>query len=449
MDTISVIIRTRNEERWIKHCLTMVYRQDYPNFEVIIVDNMSTDGTLSIIKRFPVDKIIPLKEFKPGHAINTGIRSSKGSYIACLSAHCIPYAEDWLSCLYKSFTDKKIAGVYGRQIPVCFSEPSDKRDLLNLFGLDRRIQIKDYFFHNANSMFRQDVWEKSPFDEDASNIEDRIWGKTVISEGYNLVYEPEAVVYHYHGVHQNNDPDRIKGVVSIIEKVDEKSLNGLPDPMKPENCNVAMIIPILGNIVKIGCHDILAQLIENGEKSKYVQSIYLFSELSEIEKIAMEKGVSYIKRPPELVSKEKSIVDVLQYALQTIESSGNFPDIVLFTDYLYPFRPEGLFEDIINDLQYKGCDTVFPGYIDYHNYWVDSDSEGYVQINPNLKPREHKSPIYRALYGLGCASTASVIRSGRLIGETIGIIPIDDPQFTIKADDKKARHLLNIFFEKE
>ena len=44
MNKISIIVRTKNEERWIGHCLKAIYEQDYPSFEVILVDNNSTDN---------------------------------------------------------------------------------------------------------------------------------------------------------------------------------------------------------------------------------------------------------------------------------------------------------------------------------------------------------------------------------------------------------------------
>jgi GT2 family glycosyltransferase len=84
-----------------------------------------------------------------------------------------------------------------------------------IFGNDKRIQIKDYFFHNANSIFRKNVWDKHKFDEKLTNIEDRVWGKKVIEEGYNLVYEPLAEVFHYHGLHQSNNKKRPLWVLSM------------------------------------------------------------------------------------------------------------------------------------------------------------------------------------------------------------------------------------------
>ena len=68
-----------------------------------------------------------------------------------------------------------------------FSTPSDKRDMLLLFGLDRKYQAKDSFFHNANSIIRRKVWNKISFDENVTNIEDRIWAQEVINNNYRII----------------------------------------------------------------------------------------------------------------------------------------------------------------------------------------------------------------------------------------------------------------------
>ena len=54
---------------------------------------------------------------------------------------------------------------------------------------------------------RRDIWEKIPFDPSVTNIEDRIWAGEVIKAGYKLIYEPEAAVFHYHGIHQTQSPN--------------------------------------------------------------------------------------------------------------------------------------------------------------------------------------------------------------------------------------------------
>jgi len=215
---ISVIIRSKNEEEWIRQCLYAVSKQDFVDFEIILVDNESTDKTLEIAKEFNC-KIIKIsnKEFSYGRALNQGIQASKGEYLAFLSAHCIPKNTNWLFRLLTNFEDPKVAGVYGRQEPMAHSDPRDKRDLWNTFGLERKEQTTDPFFHNANAKIRRSVWKKIPFDEKISGVEDRLWAKKVLEQGYKIIYEPSASVYHPHGINQAGDVKRCDRVVRVIE----------------------------------------------------------------------------------------------------------------------------------------------------------------------------------------------------------------------------------------
>ena len=51
MKKVSIIIRTRNEENWIKACLQAILNQNYLSFEIIIVDNGSKDRTIDVVKK--------------------------------------------------------------------------------------------------------------------------------------------------------------------------------------------------------------------------------------------------------------------------------------------------------------------------------------------------------------------------------------------------------------
>ena len=86
---ISIIVRTRNEERWIDHCLSAITTQSINDYEIILVDNNSQDRSVKIAKKY-TDNIINVTDFYPGKAINDGIRASSGKYIVVISGHCIP-----------------------------------------------------------------------------------------------------------------------------------------------------------------------------------------------------------------------------------------------------------------------------------------------------------------------------------------------------------------------
>lgn len=439
MPEISLIIRTHNEERWIRHCLQSVFNQDHTDFEVILVDNQSTDHTVQVAKRFPLAHVTFIDHYLPGLALNKGIELATGRFIVCLSAHCVPLNAQWLSALRRNFAKSNVAGVYGRQIPVAFSDPVDKRDLMIVFGLDRRVQIKDYFFHNANSMIRRDLWEKTPFDPTLTNIEDRVWGKAMIEAGYRLIYEPKATVFHHHGLHQGNDARRAQGVISIIESVeDTKIINGLPDSMHPAQCHVTVVVPVLGPVRELAGRNLLVDLIHNLQTAQYIRSIYVCSENEQAAQIAQACNVQFIQRPQALLSTDKSIEDVLKYCLETIEQNGEYPETLLYANPLYPFRPPGLWDELIRDAQFKGLDTLFPSYPDYSNTWWRQGGETFTQVGEGLMPRVRKEPLYRALYGLGCLTSSSIIRTGKLVGGRIGILPITDLLYSLRYTDQSA-----------
>jgi glycosyltransferase involved in cell wall biosynthesis len=413
MPEVSIIIRTKNEERWIGHCLSMVFKQDFKDFEVVLVDNMSTDHTVEVAKRYPLARVITVDKFRPGNALNEGIRASTGRYIVCLSAHCVPKATDWLGQLLANFAeDPMLAGVYGRQLPVSFTDPLDKRDLLIVFGQDRRVQVKDYFFHNANSMLRRDVWDVIPFDEEVTNIEDRVWGKAVTAAGYHIAYDPEAAVYHHHGLHQGNTPERAKGVVSIIERVDEDVVNELPTSLKPEHANIAAVVPVFGRIEPGSRMErLLAETVATLRQSNYVDNIYLVSHQKEL----VSSDAHWIDRSGISNVDHIGMDELLQSALGMIEARGDFPEAF--------------------DAQYKGYDTVFPGLLDYGHYWFRAEDDEFRQTDPSMKGRTERQPVLRALYGLGCVTSTALVRKGQMVGGKIGILPIELLRYTLRARD--------------
>lgn len=101
----SIIIPARNEEQNIKACLQSIAQLNYPNelFEVIVMDDFSTDATVATAQQFPFVKVLELKtllnekinSYKK-KAIELGIAASTGDYIVTTDADCI-VPENWLS----------------------------------------------------------------------------------------------------------------------------------------------------------------------------------------------------------------------------------------------------------------------------------------------------------------------------------------------------------------
>lgn len=402
-------------------CLKAIFNQDYKDFEVIIVDNKSTDATVAKAKAFNV-KIVNIEEYLPGRALNIGISHSQGKFLCFLSGHCIPVDNSWLTNLMRNFNDEQAAGVYGRQEPMSSTSDVDKRDLLNLFGLDKKIQIRDSFFHNANSMIKRDIWEKVPFDEKVTNIEDRVWAAQVLKRGYKIIYEPEASVYHYHGVHQNNNPKRCYNVVKILE-----SLSPRENKLDIQNMNVVALIPVKGNIQYLNDRPLIEYTIERCKQSKYVKRTFISTDNSQLAELTKTLGAEApFLRPKELSSEFVDLEKVLQFSLESIEKLGIFPDILVVLEVTYPFRKKGLIDSMIEQLIEKGLDSVVPVKPEYRSCWINKDNH-ISRIDDGFMPRSVKEPLYLGTVGLACITHPVFIREGRRLGDKVGFVEIDDP----------------------
>lgn len=201
MPRVSVLIRTRNEARAIRATLEKVLSQTILDREVLVIDSGSTDGTLEIVRRYPVRCYeIPFETFTYGYALNEGFKKAHGTVVACLSAHAFPVSDRWLEILLAAMEEEGVAGVMGRNLPYPDCNPFDRRELLR----PERNRPQDvtektpFTFSNANCVIRKEIWEKIHFDEHLPYSEDKDWAKKVRVLGYRLKYEPSAAVYHSH-----------------------------------------------------------------------------------------------------------------------------------------------------------------------------------------------------------------------------------------------------------
>lgn len=113
---ISVIISARNEEDNLAKNLPYILEQDYPNFEVIVVNHQSVDGTEYILKAFqnsyPHLRVITLKPdkhlaFGKKLPLTVGIKGTKHNHLVLTDADCVPASDQWLKIMASKFSSKK------------------------------------------------------------------------------------------------------------------------------------------------------------------------------------------------------------------------------------------------------------------------------------------------------------------------------------------------------
>jgi len=429
---ISIIIRTKNEERWIGSCLEAISRQTRSGFEVVLVDNDSTDKTVDKARKFGVT-LVTIDEYRPGAAINSGIKAAQGDIIVVLSGHCIPVDEHWLENLVQHLDDDTVAGVYGRQEPLAFTSDLDKRDLLITFGLDQRTQIKDSFFHNANSAFRKSVWQQNPFDEQVTNIEDRIWASQVQEAGFKIIYEPTASVFHHHGIHHDGDPVRCENIVNILESIGQQETSTSGNNIDAANLNIVLIIPVREEGLKVLAGKPLYEYaIEHAMKSSLVKTVAVSTDDESVAKNASDAGADVILFRPPGQSRFDVILELLmQSSLSMLEDEGNIPDLLVMIEPTFPFREVTILDQLISKFVEGGFDTVIPARTDYNSCWMEEQGS-YRRVDSGYIARQFKTPFYTGLKGLCCVCSPATVRNGQLFGDNVGLFKLDDPIPTIE-----------------
>jgi threonine dehydrogenase-like Zn-dependent dehydrogenase/GT2 family glycosyltransferase len=198
--SVSIVIRTYNEERHLPALLNALSNQDYGDTEVIVVDSGSIDSTRQIAatRAAKVLRVRP-EDFTFGHSLNVGLTAATCPQVAIVSAHTLPVDSSWLRNLISALTEERVAIVYGRQLASPHSKLGEAYDLARSFDTRRSsITMADFFGNNANSAIRRELWNQRKFDESLPGLEDAEWARHWMSLGWKVIYEPSAALYHFH-----------------------------------------------------------------------------------------------------------------------------------------------------------------------------------------------------------------------------------------------------------
>src|SRR5690606_22968574 len=143
---LSVVICARNEEENLRQNLPKVLNQDYPQFEVILVNDFSEDESKWLLKdlatQYPNLKVVEIAEhvrLKHGKkfAVTLGIKGARYEHIVFTDADCVPESDQWLRHMAQAFTG-------GEEIVLGYSPYAKGRGILNAL-------IRFETFHTAMS----------------------------------------------------------------------------------------------------------------------------------------------------------------------------------------------------------------------------------------------------------------------------------------------------------
>jgi GT2 family glycosyltransferase len=197
---ISVIIPVHNAGTTIEKCLAAALSSRYNNFEVIVVDDHSTDNSVEIIKQFPCRLIKLNKHSGASKARNTGAQYSKGEILFFVDADCI-LQENTLAHVNNAFEKYNNNSVIigGTYTPLSYDNNffSDFQSVFINYSETKRQDDPDYVAAHAMAISAETFRESGGFSEDfLPIIEDVEFSHRLRRAGYKLIVSPDILVKH-------------------------------------------------------------------------------------------------------------------------------------------------------------------------------------------------------------------------------------------------------------
>lgn len=181
---VSIVIPVYNEAAHLPACLDAIAAQTVQPYEVIVVDNNSTDGTAAIARAYPGVQVISEKRQGVVHARDHGFNAARGAIIGRIDADTI-VSTDWVASLQRIFADESVGAVTGsagyHDLP--FPKLSSRIDL-SLRRYLARVLGSDVAMQGANMAIRRTVW---------SNISPHLCRKPGMHEDFDVSIHATAM----------------------------------------------------------------------------------------------------------------------------------------------------------------------------------------------------------------------------------------------------------------
>ncbi len=196
---ISVVIPNYNSADTVEECLSAAFASKYGNFEVIVVDDFSSDNSVEVIRKYPCRLICLEKHSGTSIARNTGAKESTGEFIFFTDADCL-LLKDTLSRINKALSDVDadtvIGGTYTR-IPYDNNFFSIFQSVFVNYSETKNIENPDYIAAHAMLINAQTFMDSGGFPEDFMPIiEDVEFSHRLRRSGCRLLMVPDIQVRH-------------------------------------------------------------------------------------------------------------------------------------------------------------------------------------------------------------------------------------------------------------
>lgn len=202
---VTILVPIRNVAKYIRECLDHLLAQTYPSnkFEVLILDNQSTDGSVEICKEYEKKtkgkiKILQMWVHSPAKKYNQIIKKVKGEVVGFVDGDA-NVNKFWLARVIAPLKEKKVAGASGLILTA-----NKKNWVARLIGYElqdryERMPKKVKRMATMHVVYKKNVLEEiGGFNEKLKTGYDCEIGYRIFEHGYDIINVPKAIAYHNH-----------------------------------------------------------------------------------------------------------------------------------------------------------------------------------------------------------------------------------------------------------
>lgn len=207
---ISIIIPTKNAEKYVENLISRLENQTVKPKEIIVIDTASKDKTKEISSKFDSVKFIQINdgEFDHGGTRNRAAREATGDILVFMTQDAMPENEYFLEELVKPLGKNDICATYGRQVARKEAGPLEvfarkfnypDEDIIKSSADIDRLGVKAFFLSNVCSAFlAEEFWGVNAFPEHTIMNEDMIIASKLLFNNKKVCYASKARVIHSH-----------------------------------------------------------------------------------------------------------------------------------------------------------------------------------------------------------------------------------------------------------
>lgn len=192
---VSVIIPAYNASKSMDLCLSAILKQDFSDYEVIVVDDGSSDDTRERVKKYPV-KLISKAHRGSAAARNSGFKVSKGDILVFVDSDCVA-KKDLITKLIEPLKDPRIGVTQpwwevankGKLIPALIFKTYEY--------FTRKLKYEDFLWSYCFAIRKKLFQKLGMFDTAHIRIEDAVFSHKVIKEGYKIYLMKEVRIGHF------------------------------------------------------------------------------------------------------------------------------------------------------------------------------------------------------------------------------------------------------------